>query len=50
MTGIKLKIMVSAVKIRMKSGESLEEILQSYTALTDEDKESIRAAVLPADA
>lgn len=50
MTGIKLKIMVSAVKIRMKSGESLEEILASYTALTKEDKESIRAAVLPADA
>ena len=47
MTGIKLKIMVSAVKIRMKAGESLEEILDSYTALTDQDKESIRAAVLP---
>lgn len=49
MTGIKLKIMVSAVKIRMKSGESLEEILQSYAALTDEDKESIRAAVIPSE-
>lgn len=49
MTGIKLKIMVSAVKIRMKAGESLEGILQSYTALTDEDKENIRAAVLPTD-
>ena len=49
MTGIKLKIMISAVKIRMKAGEALEDILSSYTALTDEDKESIRAAVLPAD-
>lgn len=47
MTGIKLKIMVSAVKIRMRSGESLEDILESYVALTDEDKDSIRAAVLP---
>lgn len=49
MTGIKLKIMVSAVKIRMKAGESLEEILQSYTALSDEDKESIRSVVLPTE-
>ena len=50
MTAIKLKIMISAVKIRMKAGEALEDIMTSYTALTDEDKESIRAAVLPAEA
>lgn len=49
MTAIKLKIMISAVKIRMKAGEALEDILTSYTALAEEDKESIRAAVLPAD-
>ena len=49
MTAIKLKIMISAVKIRMKAGENLKDILAGYTALTDEDKESIRAAVLPAD-
>lgn len=49
MTGIKLKIMISAVKIRMRSGETLEAILESYTALTEEDKESIRAAALPAE-
>ena len=42
MTGIKLNIMKRACIIRMKAGESLDGILASYPALTDEDKQQIR--------
>lgn len=46
MMAIRIKIMVSAVKIRMRAGETLEEILESYTALTDEDRETIRKTIM----
>ena len=49
MTAIKFKIMISAVKIRMKAGEAMEDILASYTALTDEDREAIKISILPAN-
>ena len=41
----KLQIMVMAVRIRMKNGEELEDILESYSSLTEEDKEAIRKKV-----
>lgn len=45
MSGIKLKIMVKACKIRMEAGEDLEDILASYPALSEEDKEQIRQQI-----
>lgn len=41
-----LNIFVRAVKRRMEKGEDLEEILASYTKLSEEDKEQIRQAVI----
>jgi hypothetical protein len=41
-----LNIFVRTVKRRMEKGEDLEEILASYTKLSDEDKEEIRQAVI----
>lgn len=41
----KLQIMVMAVRIRVKIGEELEDILGSYAGLTEEDKEAIRKKV-----
>lgn len=37
--------MVSAVQIRMNNGEELEDILGSYSKLTDADKNAIREKV-----
>ena len=45
MSAIKLKIMVKAVRIRLANGEELEDILASYPALTEEDKQQIRDAL-----
>lgn len=42
---IRLQVMVSAVQIRMKNGEELEDILKSYNNLTEEDKDAIREKV-----
>ena len=41
-----LNIFVRTVKRRMEKGEDLEEILASYTKLSEEDKEQIRQAVI----
>ena len=41
MSAVKLKIMVKACKLRMAAGEDLEDILASYPALTEEDKDQI---------
>lgn len=49
MTAIKMKIMVNATKIRMKNGEMLDEILKSYTALSDEDRKKIRSIIVPTE-
>ena len=40
-----LRIFVRVVERRMKLGEDLEDILDSYPALSEEDKEQIREAV-----
>ena len=47
MNAIRLKIMVKATKLRMDVGESLEEILSGWPALSDADKNQIRNAVNP---
>ena len=44
-SGIKLKIMVRAFRIRIKNGEVFEDIAADYTALTTDDLEAIRAAL-----
>lgn len=44
-SGIKLKIMVRAFKIRIKNGESFEDIAADYPVLTTDDLEVIRAAL-----
>jgi len=41
----KLNIFVRVIKRKMENGENLENILASYTALTEEEKEQIREAV-----
>ena len=42
LTGAKLKIIVRGVKIKVQRGEDLEEILESYENLTEEEKQQIR--------
>lgn len=42
---IKLRIMVQAFKIRIKNGESFEEIAEDYPRLTVDDLEAIREAL-----
>lgn len=43
MTKIKLKVMVRAAQLRISAGETLEDVLASWPALTDDDKDQIRA-------
>lgn len=45
MSNSALRIFVRVVERRMKLGEDLEYILDSYPALSEEDKEQIREAV-----
>ena len=45
MTNAQFHIVLRVVKRRMENGESLEDILASYPALSEEDKERIRQAV-----
>lgn len=45
MSDATLRIFVRTVKRRMEAGEELEEILDSYSKLSEEDKEQIRQAV-----
>lgn len=42
LSGIKLKIMVRAFKIRIKNGEEYEDIAADYPALTTDDLEEIQ--------
>lgn len=42
---LKLKIMVRAFKIRIKNGESFEDIASDYPVLTTDDLEAIREAL-----
>lgn len=42
---MKLRIMVQAFKIRIKNGETFEEIAEDYPRLTVDDLEAIREAL-----
>ena len=46
MSNAMLNIFVRTVRRRMEKGEDLEEILESYPKLSEEDKEQIRQAVI----
>lgn len=46
MSGSMLRIYLRVIERRMKLGEDLEEILESYPNLSEEDKEQIREAIL----
>ncbi len=48
MNAIKLRIMVRACKLRMATGELLDDILAAYPALTEADCAQIRAEIEPA--
>lgn len=45
MNTLKLKIMIRAFRIRIKNGESFEDIATDYPALTADDLEDIREAL-----
>lgn len=45
MNNLVKKIMVSAIKARIKQGETLEEVLDSYPKLTKDEKNELREAV-----
>lgn len=45
LSALKLKIMVRAFRIRIKNGESFEDIATDYPALEAEDLEAIREAL-----
>lgn len=46
MSASMLRIYVRVIERRMKLGEDLEEILDSYPNLSEEDKQQIREAIL----
>ena len=46
MSASMLKIYLRVIERRMKLGEDLEDILDSYPNLSEEDKEQIREAIL----
>ena len=46
MSASMLRIYIRVIERRMKLGEDLEEILDSYPNLSEEDKEQIREAIL----
>lgn len=41
----KIRVMIRVAKRRMESGESLDDILNAWTALTDDEKQQIRDAL-----
>lgn len=45
MTERQKSLVIKAIKIRMKYGETLEEILASYPKLTDAEKQELRDAI-----
>lgn len=38
----KLKVIIYGIKVKLSRGEKLEEILESYTKLSDKEKQIIR--------
>ena len=45
MNKIKLRIMISAFKIRIRKGEAFEDVAGSYPALTEDEIKAIREAL-----
>jgi len=45
MSNAMLNIFIRTIKRRIKNGETLNEILKSYTKLSNEDKEQIRNTI-----
>lgn len=45
MSNLVKRIMVSAIKTRMKNGETLDDILDSYPKLKAEEKQELREAI-----
>ena len=45
MSNSALRIFLRVIERRMKLGETLEEILESYPSLSEEDKQQIREAI-----
>ena len=45
MSNAMLNIFIRTIKRRIEKGETLDEILESYTKLSNEDKEQIRNAI-----
>lgn len=41
----KLKVLIYGIKVKMKNGQQLDDILGSYTKLTPEEKELIRGGL-----
>lgn len=39
----RLKVIMYGIKVKLSRGENLEDILESYTKLSDEEKELIRS-------
>lgn len=44
LSNIQKNIIIKAVKIRVRNGEEIDDILKSYTKLTEDERESIKAA------
>lgn len=45
LNALQMRIMVRAFKLRIKAGETFEEIAADYTRLTDDDLAAIQAAL-----
>lgn len=45
LSNLKVKMFLKAIKIKMERGEDLEDILNQYTKLTDEEKEQLREVI-----
>lgn len=45
LTGVRLKIIVRGVKLKLERGEDLEDVLATYENLTEEEKQQIRENV-----
>lgn len=45
LSNVKLRMFTKAVLLKMKSGQSLDDVLNEYTKLTEEEKQQLREAV-----
>ena len=45
MTAIQKRILIAGIKIKLARGEELEDILETYVNLTDENKQELREAL-----